>query len=343
MTFDEQMMHRCLQLAELGRGNVAPNPMVGAVIVYEGKIIGEGYHECFGEAHAEVNAINSVIDHQLLSESTIYVSLEPCAHFGKTPPCANLLVDKKFKRVVVGTLDIHSKVYKKGIQRLEAAGIDVEVGVCKAECQELNHAFFTFHEKKRPFVLLKWAQTPAGFIDNSGGKDGEVSWISAPETQVKVHKWRSETQAILVGKNTVLNDNPSLTVRAVGGKNPMRIVLDSNNEVSPEAAIFNEESETIVFNLEIDSQRNNVQFIQLKALDPQSILSKLFELSVQSVLIEGGRTVLQSFIYAELWDEARIISGRNEFNSGTLAPQLRGKKIDEEIFYGDHISYLRPL
>lgn len=343
MTFDEQMMHRGLQLAALGRGNVAPNPMVGAVIVHNGNIIGEGYHQQFGGPHAEVNAVNSVQYPEMLSESTIYVTLEPCSHFGKTPPCADLLVAKKFKRVVVGTLDAHAKVYKKGIKRLEENGIDVLVGVCEEECQELNRAFFTFHEKKRPLVLLKWAQTQNGLIDNSEGKTGKVSWISAPETQVKVHQWRSEFDAILVGKNTVLNDNPSLTVRAVAGKNPTRILLDSNNEVPLTATIFNKEAKTIVFNVQIQSDTDAAKRVKMETINPEKILQVLYENEIQSVLIEGGKRVLQTFIDAKLWDEARIITGQTTFESGTEAPQIIGQKIQEEVFYGDHITYIRPL
>lgn len=342
MTLDEQMMHRCLQLAALGKGNVAPNPMVGAVIVHDGKIIGEGYHQQFGGPHAEVNAVNSVEHHEILKESTIYVTLEPCSHFGKTPPCADLLVEKQFKRVVIGTLDAHAKVYKKGVQRLEDHGIDVTVGVCERECLELNRPFFTFHEKKRPYVILKWAQTRNGLIDNSAGKLGEVSWISAPETQVKVHQWRSDFQAIMVGKNTVLNDNPSLTVRAVHGRNPIRIVLDSRNELPSDARIFNAEAQTIVFNQERAVAENNVSFIQLSEMNPQMILNSLYEQEIQSVLIEGGKRVLQSFIDANLWDEARIITGTTTFQSGTRAPLISGNVVHEEDFFGDHISYLRP-
>ncbi|MFK7784024.1 MAG: bifunctional diaminohydroxyphosphoribosylaminopyrimidine deaminase/5-amino-6-(5-phosphoribosylamino)uracil reductase RibD [Crocinitomicaceae bacterium] len=343
MTFDEQMMLRCLQLAELGKGNVAPNPMVGAVIVHEGKIIGEGYHQQFGGPHAEVNAVNSVENEELLKESTIYVTLEPCSHFGKTPPCANLLVEKNFKRVVIGTLDAHAKVFKKGVKRLEDHGIDVTVGVCEQACLELNRAFFTFHEKKRPFVLLKWAQTQNGLLDNSEGKQGEVSWISAPETQVKVHQWRVEIQSILVGKNTVLNDDPSLTVRAVKGTNPIRIVLDSNNAIPSSTKVKNGEVETIVFNVEKEGEEHGVRYVQLTELSPERILKSLYEQHIQSVLIEGGKSVLQSFIDSDLWDEARVISGKSTFKSGTPAPEINGQKIKEEVFFGDHISYLRPL
>lgn len=333
-------MRRCLQLAALGKGNVAPNPLVGAVIVHDGKIIGEGYHEEFGQAHAEVNAVASVKDEALLSESTIYVSLEPCAHFGKTPPCADLLVAKQFKRVVVGTLDLNAHVFQKGIKRLEDAGIEVTIGVCEKECQELNRPFFTFQVQKRPYVLLKWAQTKNEFIDNSSGENGEVSWISAPETQVLVHQWRSEHQAILVGKNTVLNDNPSLTVRAVQGKNPIRILLDSHNEVAFDAAIKDAQAETIVLNLERSESVKNVHYVQLNDLSPASILAELFSRGIQSVLIEGGAQTLQSFIDAELWDEARIITGKNEFQSGTKAPHLEGEKKSQTVIYGDEITYI---
>lgn len=343
MTFDQQMMLRCLDLAALGKGNVAPNPMVGAVIVHDGKIIGEGYHEKFGGPHAEVNAVNAVKNHNLLSESTIYVTLEPCSHFGKTPPCADLLVEKKFNRVVVGTLDSHAKVYKKGIKRLEDHGIDVTVGVCEKQCIELNRAFFTFHEKRRPYVILKWAQTKNGLIDNSAGKTGEVSWISAPETQVKVHKWRSEVDGIMVGKNTVLNDNPTLTVRAVTGKNPLRILLDSQLSIPEDANIFDHQVKTIVFNTLEASVINGVERVSMKKINPDTVLEVLYEKDIQTVMIEGGKTVLQSFIDANLWDEARIISGNTTFESGTEAPKINGQKIREEMYFGDHISYIRPV
>lgn len=343
MTFDERMMLRCLELAALGIGNVAPNPMVGAVIVHDGKIIGEGYHEKFGGPHAEVNAVNAVENPEILSECTIYVSLEPCSHFGKTPPCADLLVEKKFKRVVVGTLDAHAKVYKKGVKRLEDNGLGLTVGVCEKECLELNRTFFTFHEKQRPYVILKWAQTKNGLIDNAEGKKGEVSWISAPETQVKVHKWRSEVDGILVGKNTVLNDNPTLTVRAVEGKNPVRILLDRQLKIPETANIFNHQTKTIVFNLREESIIGDVRRVKVHNVTPETVLNVLHNSDIQTVMIEGGRTVLQSFIDANLWDEARIITGSTTFQSGTSAPEINGQKIKEEMYFGDHISYIRRV
>lgn len=340
MSIDEHYMRRCLQLAALGKGRVAPNPLVGAVIVHDGHVIGEGYHEQFGRAHAEVNAVASVKDPLLLSESTIYVSLEPCAHYGKTPPCADLLVAKRFKRVVVGTLDVNAQVYKKGIKRLEDAGIEVTVGVCEQECRELNRPFFTFHAEKRPYVLLKWAQTKNGLMDNAAGERGEVSWISAPETQVLVHQWRSEFASILVGKNTVLNDNPSLTVRAVEGNNPVRVLLDSHNEIGDDAAIKNAEAETIVLNVERNERVNTVDYVKLDELSPAAILAELYERSIQSVLIEGGAQTLQSFIDAGLWDEARVITGKTVFESGTAAPRIDGEKKTQKTFYGDEITYI---
>ncbi|MDX2360010.1 MAG: bifunctional diaminohydroxyphosphoribosylaminopyrimidine deaminase/5-amino-6-(5-phosphoribosylamino)uracil reductase RibD [Crocinitomicaceae bacterium] len=341
MSLDEQFMSRCIQLAKLGRGNVAPNPMVGAVIAHEGKIIGEGYHQRFGEAHAEVNAVKSVKDLDLLSESTIYVSLEPCAHHGKTPPCADLLVEKKFKRVVIGCRDAHSKVDGKGIQRMLDANIEVTIGVLEDECRKLNAHFFTFHQKKRPYVLLKWAETSNGLIDQNGVAGSSprrtVTWISVPEVQTLVHKWRAEYQAILVGRKTVENDNPSLTVRAVKGNNPTRIVLDSKNVLSKDSAVFNDEAETIVLNTERDTKEGHINYVQIEDISPATILSALYEKNIQSVLIEGGRKTLQSFIDVGLWDEAKVIIGQQTFDNGTKAPELNKQPQTSEEFFGDLI------
>ena len=262
MTIDEQFMSRCIQLAKLGKGNVAPNPMVGAVIVHEGKIIGEGYHQKYAEAHAEVNAVNSVEDKSLLPFSTIYVSLEPCSHHGKTPPCADLLVAKQFKRVVIGTLDANSQVDGKGIKRLKEAGIAVSIGILEAECQDLNKHFFTAHRKKRPYVLLKWAQSPNGYIDAGGNKSSndsrKITWISTPEFQSLSHQWRNEYQSILIGRKTVESDNPSLTVRAVEGTNPIRIVLDSHLKIQGSYHIFNDEAKTYLFNLKQETNKKGI-------------------------------------------------------------------------------------
>jgi len=330
-------MRRGIDLAMLGQGYVAPNPMVGAVIVYNGKIIGEGYHRQFGEAHAEVNAINNVKDKSLLAESTIYVTLEPCAHHGKTPPCADLIAKYNFKRVVIGCIDTFSEVQGKGIVRLKEAGIEVNVGCLDNECRELNKQFFTFHEKQRPFVFLKWAQTTNGKLDN-GNSDQTITWISSPESKTLVHKWRNEHQAILVGRKTVENDNPSLTVRAITGKNPIRIVLDSELRLPLTRAVFNSESKTIVLNLRKTEVNNEVEFLQLNELTPTSILEALYQLNIISVLIEGGAQTLQSFIDADLWDEAAIITGASSFEKGTDAPKLEHKSTHSFDYFGDTFS-----
>lgn len=339
MSKDEMFMHRCLQLAELGRGNVAPNPMVGSVIVHNGKIIGEGYHQKCGEAHAEVNAVNSVLDKSLLSESTIYVSLEPCAHFGKTPPCSDLIVKHNFKRVVVGCLDTFSEVSGKGIERMRKAGIQVDMSSLETECRAINQHFFTFHEKKRPYIILKWAQTPNGFIDAGDENTGEVTWISNKETQVKTHLLRSYLHGILVGKNTVISDNPSLTVRAVSGNNPIRIVLDSNLELYRDFSVFNNEAETIVLNTKSDFQDGNIKGIQMDQMNVAWILEALHKKNIQSILVEGGRKTLNSFIEANTWDEALVIVGQNEFSSGTSAPTIDKVPSSSEDFFGDQLFY----
>ena len=323
MNMDEFYMQRCIDLARIGEGNVAPNPMVGAVIVCDGKVIGEGYHQCFGEAHAEVNAVNSVVDKSVLSNSTIYVSLEPCAHFGKTPPCADLLVKCNFKRVVIGCSDSFEKVSGKGVQKIKDAGIECEIGVLEKECKELNKRFFTFHEKKRPYVILKWAQTNDGFIDKIRDQslDG-VNWISSPETKVLVHKWRSQEQSILVGKNTVLFDNPTLTVREISGNNPIRIVLDSDCSLNGALNVFNSEARTIVLNLLKNETVDNIEWLQISTMNIETVLETLHNLNIQSVFIEGGALILQSFIDSNCWDEARVIIGESIFEIGLKAPTL---------------------
>ena len=323
MNTNEHFMQRCFQLAQLGFGKVSPNPMVGAVIVHEGKIIGEGYHQQYGEAHAEVNAVNAVADKSLLKESTIYVSLEPCAHHGKTPPCADLLVKQKFKKVVIACTDTFSEVSGKGIQRLKDAGIEVIVDVLEQNGRNLNKRFFTFHEKKRPFVILKWAQTSDGFIDKTR-KQGEqgINWITQPSTKQLVHKWRAEEDAILVGKNTAINDNPSLTVRDWPGKNPVRILLDSNLEVPTNSHLLDNTTQTFVFNLIKNELIQNIHYVQLDAMNAQVILEKLYQHNIQSIIIEGGYQTLQSFITANLWDEARVLIGNIAFKTGVNAPLL---------------------
>lgn len=336
MVSHEIFMQRCIQLAKIGEGNVAPNPMVGAVIVLDGKIIGEGYHQTFGEAHAEVNAINSVQDKSKLSNATIYVSLEPCAHFGKTPPCANLIVEHNFKKVVIGSRDPHSKVDGKGISILTENNIEVITGVLEKECNELNRRFFTFHKKERPFVFLKWAETKNGRIDNGGNK-GDITWISCKETKTLVHKWRNENQAILVGRKTVENDDPTLTVREVSGTNPIRIIIDPQLNTLTSAKVYNKTGKAIVINLIKTEIDDNIEYVKLDNISCSSILKLLFEKDIQSVLIEGGKSTLQSFIDSGLWDEAKRIIGNNSFEKGTAAPEIKNNPILSEIFFEDQI------
>lgn len=343
MSSDLVYIQRCLELAANGLGNVAPNPMVGAVIVLNNKIIGEGYHQKCGEAHAEVNAVNSVLDQSLLSEATIYVSLEPCAHFGKTPPCADLIVKHRFKRVVIACTDTFSEVSGKGIQRIKEAGIEVTVGVLEKEARDLNKRFFTFHEKKRPYVILKWAQSKDGFIDidRSEGETG-IHWITQKDTKQLVHKWRSEEPAILVGKQTVLQDNPSLTVREWSGKNPIRIILDSNAEVS-NGTLLEDDVPTYILNTVINKVEGNKKWVQLPNMEIKTILSVLYSLDIQSVIIEGGQHVLTSFIKSNSWDEARILTGTKDIRKGLLAPKVNGKVTSDFLFSEDKVTIYRNV
>ena len=334
MHLDEDFMMRCIKLALLGKGFVAPNPLVGAVIVHNDKIIGEGYHQRFGEAHAEVNAINSVKDKSLLKNATIYISLEPCSHFGKTPPCSDLIEHHKFKRVVIGCKDANSEVNGSGIKKLQEAIAEVSVGILEKECRKLNHHFFTFHEKKRPYVFLKWAQTAKGFLDDNG----KSALISSTDTQTLVHTWRMNHQAILVGRRTVENDDPSLTVRAVKGPNPVRIVIDPSLKLPEGKMIFNKESDTIILNTKKNAIHQNISYVQLNKIDAPSILNVLYSLHIQSVLIEGGGKTLQSFIDSGLWDEAKVIIGKNEFQNGTAAPKLNNDNLTSETFFSDTIN-----
>lgn len=340
MVTDEQYMYRCLELAKMGKGHVAPNPLVGAVIVLDDKIIGEGYHHNYGEAHAEVNAVNSVKDTSILSEATIYISLEPCAHFGKTPPCADLLIHHNFKRVVIGCTDTFDQVSGRGVEKLLNAGIEVKMGVLEKECRELNKHFFTFHEKKRPFVFLKWAETLNGFIETLSTKSREITWISVPEVKTRVHQWRSEHVGILVGRTTVENDNPSLTVREVSGKNPIRIVIDPTARLNGDFSIFNTDAPTLIINSVKTEIKGTVEYLKLEKVDPANILSALYEKGIQSVFMEGGAITLQSFIDVGLWDEACIIVGQGSFENGSKAPKIEGEFMTE-LFFGDTLKHYK--
>ena len=335
-------MHRCLELAVKGLGNVAPNPMVGCVIVYNGAIIGEGYHQKYGEAHAEVNAIASVTDKNLLKESMVYVSLEPCSHHGKTPPCSDLLIAHKVKRVVIGCLDTNPLVAGKGIEKLRNAGIEVITGVLENEARELNKRFFTYHEKKRPYIILKWAQTKDGFISKIPPFTKEENWITNGESKKLVHTWRAQEQAILIGTTTALLDNPALTVRLTGGKNPIRILIDKDLKVPIASAIFSNEAETIVVTEKNQSSKNNIIYHQIdftKDITTQ-ILDFLYDKKITSLIIEGGAHTLQSFIDKGLWDEARIFIGNKYFKTGIKAPVVNSNSSCKQMIGDDELHIL---
>lgn len=341
VTTDEKYMSRCIQLAKLGAGNVAPNPLVGAVLVYENKITGEGYHQQFGQAHAEVNCINNVNekDKSLIERSTMYVSLEPCAHHGKTPPCADLIIKNKIKKVVIGCQDIYKEVAGKGIEKLRNAGTEVITGVLENECKELNQRFFTFHQKQRPYIILKWAQSANG---KTGSDNHERILISNNYGNRLVHKWRSEEAAILVGTNTILKDDPSLTTRLWKGKNPLRIVIDKKLKLPASSKIFNEEADTIIFNSIKNYSEKNIHFIKLNDKDfLRGMLHFLYENNIQSILVEGGTKTLQSFIDADLWDAARIITNEKMIiENGNAAPEMKNFSfIQQEKYFTDLISY----
>jgi len=309
---DELFMQRALQLAGYGKSTVSPNPMVGCVIVYDDKIIGEGWHQKAGEPHAEVLAIRSVENQELLKSATAYVTLEPCSHYGKTPPCAELLVEKQLKKVVIGAVDSNPLVAGKGIEILKKAGIEVETAVLEKECLEINKAFFTFMQKKRPYIILKWAQTSDGFIAR---ENFDSKWISNPLSRQLVHKWRTEIDAILIGKNTAKYDDPQLTARDWSGKNPIRLIIDHNLSLNEELKIFDDEQKTIVFHSQDqNTEKDGVELIQLKRDNfLGDMMQYLHKEKIQSVLIEGGTQTVQSFIYAGLWDEARIFTAPISF------------------------------
>jgi len=341
MKIHEKYMKRCLELAQLGAGNVSPNPMVGCVIVHNNQIIGEGFHEKYGQAHAEVNAINAVKNKELLNESSLYVSLEPCAHYGLTPPCADLIVANKIPHVVIGTVDSFAKVAGKGIERMIKAGIDVQVGLLEKECRELNKRFFTFHEKKRPYIILKWAETKDGFIDFDRTKKefGEPTWITGEKALVRVHQMRAVEDAILVGTNTALKDNPSLTVRNCAGRNPVRLVLDNHLRLPNHLHLFDNSVKTIVFNSVKNEETGNVEFVKIdfgKKMIPQ-IKKILFQKNIQSLIVEGGKQLLESFIDSNNWDEAHRFVGNKLFSNGIKAPEISGKIIHSEKLDSDQL------
>lgn len=330
MKIHEKYISRCIELAKNGLGSTYPNPLVGSVIVHNNQIIGEGWHKKSGEPHAEVNAINSVKNKDLLKESTIYVSLEPCSHFGKTPPCADLIISHQIPNVVIGTIDPFAKVCGQGISKLKAASCTVTVGILEEECNELNKRFFTFHQKKRPYIILKWAQTADGYIapDASKRTNQKPVWITNSYSRQLTHKWRSEEQGILVGTKTVIDDNPKLDVRDWTGYNPVRIVLDKNNKISKENLIFDTSAPTLLLNEEVIDFKNNTV---------EEIVNIAFKNNLQSIIIEGGSKTLQHFIDNNLWDEARVFTSDINFSGGTSAPLITGKIVDKKRIVNDEL------
>lgn len=319
-------MERCLQLAAKGLGKVSPNPMVGCVIVHDGKVIGEGYHEEYGKAHAEINAIRSVKNKKLLKESTLYVSLEPCAHHGKTPPCAEAIIKHGIKRVVIGSIDPNPLVKGKGIAKLMRHRCAIVSGVLEKECMDLNKRFFTFHREKRPYIMLKWAMTKNGYIDKKRKIGEKPLKITGKEADKLTHKWRSEEQAIMVGTNTAVMDDPMLTTREVKGRSPVRIVPDKSLQIARDSKLFNNFASVIVLNGKKNSRSGNVEYVKVKFkgdnLHP--ILAELYKRNIQSVIVEGGAKLLNSFIRQGLWDEARIFVSNIEMEEGIKAPLISG-------------------
>ncbi|MBO3699363.1 bifunctional diaminohydroxyphosphoribosylaminopyrimidine deaminase/5-amino-6-(5-phosphoribosylamino)uracil reductase RibD [Fabibacter sp. E12] len=334
-------MQRALELAELGRGKVSPNPMVGCVIVHEEQVIGEGWHRKYGEGHAEVNAINDVSKQSLLKEATAYVTLEPCAHHGKTPPCADLLVSKGVKRVVVGAVDSNPLVGGKGIARMIDAGIDVSDGLLAEESRALNRRFFTFIEKKRPYVILKWAQTADGFVAR---ENYDSKWISGEASRNMVHQWRAEEDAIMVGTRTAQYDDPQLNVRNWNGDDPVRVVIDKNLTLSSELKLFDGQQRTLVYNAQKSQSAHNLEYINVGEENYLTfILKDLYDRKIQSIIIEGGSALLSSFIEQGLWDEARIFTANMEFEKGIAAPIVEGQMLDSLQIGNDNLSiYLNP-
>ncbi|PHR74198.1 MAG: riboflavin biosynthesis protein RibD [Lutibacter sp.] len=350
MKIHQKYILRCIELAKNGLGTTRPNPMVGCVIVCDDAIIGEGYTSPYGGNHAEVNAITSVKDKGLLEKATLYVSLEPCNHYGKTPPCSDLIVKSKIPKVVIGVIDEHTIVAGKGIEHLKKNGCEVIVGVLESECKESNKRFFTFHSKKRPYIILKWAETQDGFVDLIREKDTEKkpNWISNKYSQQLVHKWRSEEHAILVGTNTVIADNPKLNVRKWLGKNPIRLILDNSLRIPLDSHVFDGSVKTIVFTSSktlFSEEKQNViiEYVDYAADVPEQICDILYKNNIQSLMIEGGTQTLQGFINADLWDEARVFIGNKKFGKGLKSPEIEGDvKLIEEID-SDILKIINPL
>ncbi len=342
---DEIYMKRCIELAKNGLGNTAPNPLVGSVIVYNNKIIGEGYHRKCGKAHAEVNAINSVKDKSLLKKSAIYVNLEPCAHIGRTPACAKLIVEKQIPNVIIGCSDSFEKVDGKGIEMLKKGACKVITGVLEKQSRDLNRRFFTFHEKKRPYIILKWAETVDGFIDVIRDKNTplEPNWITDKHARMLVHKWRSEEDAIMVATNTAEKDNPKLNVRDWAGKSPVRIVLDRNLRLDKNLNLFDNSHRTIIFTEREKENNYKCEYLKVNFQDKlfAKIFQELYNKEIQSVIIEGGAIILNTLIENNYWDEARVFIGEKMYGKGISSPKLSSIPVKIESLNNSKLYYFR--
>jgi len=329
LTDHETYMQRCLQLAALGLGTTRPNPSVGCVIVHKNRIIGEGFTSPYGGSHAEVNAIESVVDKSLLKESILYVTLEPCSHHGKTPPCSDLIIEHGIPEVFIGTTDTSSKVAGKGIEKLKESGCRVIKGILEKDCKAHHKRFLTFHDKKRPYIILKWAQSQDGFIAPRTKQQKRPVWITNEYSRQLVHKWRTMEHAILVGTNTVKEDNPFLTSRHWQGQNPIRVVLDQKKSLSEEHDVFNKDSDTLIISEETIDFKNPIAI---------QICEVLFKHKIQSIIIEGGLKTLQTFINEGLWDETRVFTGDIILNEGIQKPYFSGKLLTEERLMNDSLK-----
>ena len=321
---ESKFMNKCIALAKQGLGNTYPNPLVGSVVVYKGEVIGSGWHQKSGEAHAEVHSIRHVSDRSLLADSSLYVNLEPCSHYGKTPPCTDLIIQSGIRHVVIGMKDPFEKVNGRGIQKLRHAGVRVDVGIEAAACRELNKRFITTIEKQRPYIILKWAETLDRFLAPKTKTTNDPVWISNLLSRTLAHQWRAEEQSILIGKQTALDDNPALTTRLHKGPSPIRLLIDPKEEVDRKAKVFNPDQKVIVFTANKSRTEAHIEYVAIdfSANGLQQILSTLFQKGIQSMLVEGGSITLQHFIDSGLWDEARVITGREKFVEGITAPNI---------------------
>ncbi|NTW31903.1 MAG: bifunctional diaminohydroxyphosphoribosylaminopyrimidine deaminase/5-amino-6-(5-phosphoribosylamino)uracil reductase RibD [Bacteroidetes bacterium] len=349
MTRDNIFIQRCIYLAGKGKGLLETNPMVGCVIVYNDKIIAEGYHKEYGGPHAEVNAINKLKDKEILKHSILYVNLEPCSHVGKTPPCADLIISMKIPKVIIGNIDPNNLVAGRGIKKLKSAGVEVVSGILNNECKELNKRFFTFHNLKRPYIILKWAQSLDGFIGNKKDsyKDSKPVWITNENLRTLVHKWRAEEQSIMIGTNTALLDNPQLNTRNWTGKNPIRIVCDRLLRLPENLYVFDGKISTIILTAKNIKNKNskNLEYINIDFENNfvKQVCDILFEKNIQSLFVEGGAKLHQTFINSNKWDEARVFTGNINLYQGVQAPIIKGNIVSEGLFNNDRLTIYKNI